>query len=361
MSIAILGLGTATPAQEILQTDAATMAAAIGGGCVVKTRLLPGLYRRTTVNKRASVLLDESGNGAERQRFFPPASGDEDRGPGTRERLRVYEAEAPGLAQRAALAALASSGEEPGAISHLITVSCTGFGAPGVDAALISGMGLRPTVARTHVGFMGCHGAINGLRVASAFGAAEPAARILLCAVELCSLHFHYGPDPEQMVANALFADGAAAVVLGAGGPEGAWRVAGTGSCLVPDSLDAMTWSIGNNGFEMSLSARVPGLIEERLRPWLETWLGSHGLTIGRVGSWAIHPGGPRVVGAAGSALGLPDSALEPSLRALAEHGNMSSPTVLFILSRLMAAGAARPCVVLGFGPGLVVEAALLR
>src|SRR5262249_53903266 len=159
----------------------------------------------------------------------------------------------------------------------------------------------------THVGFMGCHGALNGLRVANAISAADAEARVLLAAVELCSLHYHYGWDPEMVVANALFADGAAAVVGGRDGCGGrdSWRVAKNGSCLVPDSEDAMSWRIVDHGFKMTLSARVPNLIETQLRPWAAEWLGNNGLTIEKIGSWAIHPGGPRIVDSVGRALGV--------------------------------------------------------
>src|SRR5205814_2071476 len=157
----------------------------------------------------------------------------DDPGPTTGQRMAVYQREAEDLSVRAAQAALHAAGVGPGAITHLVTVSCTGFQAPGVDLALVHRLSLAPGVARTHVGFMGCHGALNGLRVARAFTTADPAARVLLSAVELCSLHFHYGYDPKKMVANALFADGAAAVVgapAAAAGPD-AWRLTATGGC----------------------------------------------------------------------------------------------------------------------------------
>jgi predicted naringenin-chalcone synthase len=210
---------------------------------------------------------------------------------------------------------------------------------------------------------MGCHGAINGLRVARAYAEADHAARVLLCAVELCALHYHYCWDPKKMVANALFADGAAALVGAAGtaAPDGVWQAAATGSCLFPNSDEAMTWNIRDHGFEMRLSTRVPDLIGRHLRSWLEAWLGQHGLGPVDVASWAIHPGGPRVLTGVAKCLGLSDSALETSREVLAECGNMSSPTILFILSRLRTRQAPRPCVALGFGPGLVVEAALFR
>src|SRR2546423_538554 len=129
----------------------------------------------------------------------------------------------------------------PEELTHLVTVSCTGFSAPGVDVELIKELGLSRTIERTHVGFMGCHGALNGLRVARAYADAQPGARVLLCAVELCSLHYHYAYNPQRVVANALFGDGAAAVV--GGDAAAAWSVTASGSCLIPGSADAMTWT----------------------------------------------------------------------------------------------------------------------
>src|SRR4029079_2324268 len=122
---------------------------------------------------------------------------------------------------------------------------------------------------------------------------------VLLCAVELCSLHYRFAWEPERLVGNALFADGAAAVVLG-GNNAGtdAWSLKATGSCLIPDSQPAMSWRIGDHGFEMTLDACVPELIEGHLRPWLSQWLGEFGLGLERIGSWAVHPGGPRILAA---------------------------------------------------------------
>jgi predicted naringenin-chalcone synthase len=210
---------------------------------------------------------------------------------------------------------------------------------------------------------MGCHGALNGLRVARGFAASDAGACILLCAVELCGLHYHYQWDPQKMVANALFADGAAALigVPEPSAPTGAWRVAASGACVFDDSEDAMTWTIGDYNFEMSLSKRVPGLIARHLPPWLASWLGHHDLKIEQIASWAVHPGGPRILAAVEASLGLGNEALADSKAVLAECGNMSSPTLLFILDRLRKRDAPRPCVALGFGPGLAAEAVLFR
>jgi predicted naringenin-chalcone synthase len=209
---------------------------------------------------------------------------------------------------------------------------------------------------------MGCHGVLNALRVADAFVAGDPTAGVLLASVELCSLHYQYGTDPQKLVANALFADGAAALVARRveRDDRDLWRVAALGSFVMPDSEDGMTWRIGDHGFEMTLSPRVPQLIAAHLRPWLTAWLAASGLRLEQVGSWAVHPGGPRVLTSVAEALELPDRAMDASAEVLAEYGNMSSPTILFVLERLEQTGAAKPCVALAFGPGLTAEAALL-
>src|SRR5262245_40129370 len=292
---------------------------------------------------------------------FLPRNRSDDRGPTTSQRLELYRTAAPALAIQASAEVLKQSGLQPDEITHLVTVSCAGFNAPGVDVAVIKALDLPATTQRTHVGFMGCHGALNGLRVAKAFSDADANARVLVCAVELCSVHYHYGWDPQRAIANALFADGAAAIVAGPGyvAPGLAWQVAASGSCLIPDSEHAMSWTIGDHGFEMTLSKQVPGLIARHLRPWLAEWLEKLHVKLEKVHSWAIHPGGPRILDAAIESLGLDQTAARPSRDIFAAYGNMSSPTVLFIVDHLRRNNAPRPCVALGFGPGLNAEAAL--
>ena len=363
MSLSLTGFGTALPEHHFTTAEVAELHATF---CLIdeeRARTLRALYRRSGVARRRSVVL-ESADGPldSRQSFFRPARDEDDLGPATAERMKVYEEAAPELATVAARRALENAGVDPCSVSHLITVSCTGFIAPGVDAAIIDGLGLQRTTQRTNVGFMGCHGALNGLRVARSFMDADPEHVPLVCAVELCTLHFAYGWDPDMLVANALFADGAAAVVGGRpSGSVDSWSVAGTGTLLMPDSGDDMSWRIGDHGFRMTLSARVPGLIAANLRGWMTDWLGAFELTIGDVESWAVHPGGPRILSSVEQALDLSRDQTAVSRDVLSECGNMSSATVLFILDRLRRQKAPRPCVALAFGPGLVVEALLIR
>jgi predicted naringenin-chalcone synthase len=366
MKLAIAAVGTAVPQTVIAQADTLRMARSLACPTEAQETWLPATYAGTRIDFRHTSLDEQvirdvlDGTNLSGSVYVPSGRPD-DRGPTTGQRVEHYARLAPPLAAAAAAEALAVWGRPACEITHLVTVSCTGFMAPGIDHALVEGLRLRRTVERTHVGFMGCHGALNGLRVARAF-AADRRARVLLCAVELCSLHYHYTWNPQKMVANAIFADGAAALVglPDEVGSAEAWRVVASGSCYLPDSAGAMTWTIGDHGFEMTLAKNVPSLIAKHLRPWIEEWLGNEGLRLADVRSWAIHPGGPRILEATEQALGLTARDTAASREVFAAYGNMSSPTVLFVVRRMMEASAERPCVCLGFGPGLVAEAALL-
>ena len=365
MSLAILGIGTATPERRIAQRDAAHLAAGFAEGEPGHDRVVAAIYRQTRIRSRGSVLLDDPGTQAYSQTFFPPASSAEPSGPSTSERMDRYAAEAGPLALAAAARALADAGIDPGSVTHLVTCSCTGFANPGVDLELVSRLGLPASVARTHVGFMGCHGAFNALRVAEAFVAARPESVPLVVCVELCSLHFQYGARSDVIVANSIFADGAAAVVGGHPSRRGTtaapvWQLERQWSSVLPESRDEMGWTIGDHGFEMNLSAAVPGTVARHLPATVAAGLAAAGLLPTDIGSWAVHPGGPRVLAAVEEALALPPEALAISREVLAEHGNMSSATILFILERLVRGDAAGTCVAMAFGPGLTAELALL-
>jgi predicted naringenin-chalcone synthase len=373
MSFTIHGLGTANPPASVSTEEALGIARLLAGPDVRTSTWLGPIYAGAGVARRFQVIgglaMKDAFDGTRHSDSpFLPTPENEGVGPTTAVRMERYAREAGPLALRASAVALAEAVWAPDSVTHLVTVSCTGFVAPGVDLALIEGLGLKHTVQRTQVGFMGCHGALNGLRVANAFATADPTSRVLVCAVELCSLHYYYGSAADKLVANAIFADGAAAVVgsqknvrgpeCGVRTPE-SWSLEASGSCLIPGSAADMGWTLGDHGFEMMLSRRVPGLIARHLRPWMESWLGDNGLSLADVGSWAVHPGGPKIVVAVEEGLALPPEALAVSREVFANYGNMSSPTVLFVIDRLRKANAPRPCVALGFGPGLVAEAAL--
>jgi predicted naringenin-chalcone synthase len=377
--VALLGIGTATP-PGVNQTDAVAIAQGFACETEIQRAWLKRVFLRSDVRERGTVLQQPGASDFESVRaFYPPAAIAGDRGPATSVRMERYAREAPPLAERAASEALRTAAVAPASITHLITVSCTGFIAPGLDYEMITRLGLRPTVRRTHIGFMGCHAAFNAMASAREALGADPDARVLIVCVELSTLHFAYGWNPERLVANALFADGSSACVVGrpssipapaptAGAPDSpagkaAWRLLETASLLLPDSREAMTWRIGDHGFEMSLSAELPALIANHIRPWCDAWLGELGLGVADIDHWAIHPGGPRILSSAANALGIPLAATAISQQTLADHGNMSSATLLFLLRQLASQAGPEPayCVAIGFGPGLMAEGLLLE
>ena len=364
MNLNLHSFGTANPRHTMSQQQATQLAIDVCAVGERQQRMLKILYRKSGVENRRTVLphriatewVASSDNGGD------SGAVESSRGPTTAERMQFYRQHASPLARQASAKALARSPFDAIDMTHLVTVSCTGFSAPGVDIDLINDLPLKADTQRVNVGFMGCHGAINGLRVAQALASSNRESRVLLCAVECCSLHYRFQWDPDRFVGNALFADGAAALVATVE-PVGddSLTLVDTASQLIPDSTDAMTWNVGNHGFEMYLSARVPDLIKEHLSSWLMQWLAEHDLEIDQVGGWAVHPGGPRILQAVEDSLRLPSHALSVSRDVLKTLGNMSSPTILFILDRLRQQGHGRPFVALGFGPGLIAEAALLK
>jgi predicted naringenin-chalcone synthase len=355
----VYGIGTAVPEHHIDQMDSALIA----HGCVEvppdRTRVFDEIYRRSGVKKRHSVVLNASRGPLEsRQTFYR-------QNPRTSDRMALYEAHAADLACTSARNAIESSGVEPSSISHIVSVSCTGFHSPGFDIALIRQLALNTDVARTHIGFMGCQGAMNALRVAHGFVASGQDAKVLLCATELCSLHQYSHWDTEKIVANALFADGSASVLLGAGkNPQttNGLRMVGSGSILIDHSADAMSWKIADHGFEMTLSPEVPRLIASQIRPWMENWLSRFDLDLSSIRTWAVHPGGPRILTGFAEAIDIPKSSLDRSFEILADYGNMSSATILFIIKKIMESNPEPGFLVaVAFGPGLTVEAALFE
>jgi predicted naringenin-chalcone synthase len=360
---AILGLGCAAP-PLIAQEKTLELLLALNDWTPGQRAWLTRVYLRSGIRTRGVVLAGRDAHDLEPlRRFYLPAISPSDCGPTTAARMGLYKEYAPPLAQSAAERALSDAQTDSSDITHLITASCTGFFAPGLDAELIGRLGLTPGVRRLHVGFMGCHAAFNALAAARDAVLADPKARVLVCCVELCSLHLAYGGwDPGKLVANALFADGAAAAVVGRARitGDGVWRLRSSSSELIPNSLDAMTWQIGDHGFEMTLSAGLPEIIRQNLRDWCEGWLGRHDLNLTDIAAWAIHPGGPKILDAIEQALDIAPEAMRASREVLARNGNMSSATILFILQQL-AEKSRGPCVAIGLGPGLMAEGMLLH
>ena len=362
----LAAIGTAVPAHRIAQADiAAFMAEALAFGAD-DTRRLRALYRVSGIAQRYSVLADYGRANGE-YTFFPNTPGLEPF-PGVGQRMAVYRREALPLARAAIEDTLRQApGIEANSITHLITVSCTGMYAPGLDLELVQALGLRANVQRTCVNFMGCYAAVNALKLAAAAVRADATARVLVVSVELCTLHFQKSAEDDHLVSNALFGDGAAAcLVLPAPLPAPAPSLELTAfHCgIEPDGHKDMAWHINDFGFEMTLSSYVPKLIERGIAALTDGLLASLPVRLTAIRHFAIHPGGRKILESIEKALHLPAQANAPAYKVLREYGNMSSATVLFVLREVLAqatpADDGAPVLSFAFGPGLTMEAMLL-
>jgi alkylresorcinol/alkylpyrone synthase len=291
-----------------------------------------------------------------------------------------YIEHAVALAAEASSRALARAGLTPAEVDHVVFVSSTGLSTPSVDARLANLLSFRSDVRRTPIWGLGCAGGAAGLARARDFALADPGAHVLLIALELCSLTFQRRDlDRRNLVAAALFADGAAAAVI-AGADARAREAGGSGngngsaahglellasrSMLWPDTLDVMGWDVDERGLHVIFSRDIPTIVREWVRPNLDSFLAANGMSLEQLTHVVAHPGGPKVLAAYGEALGLAPHAFRHSRDVLRECGNMSSPTCLFVLERALAAGDIRPgdsAVLAALGPGFSSELVLMR
>ncbi len=349
MTARVLGIGCASPPHVVTAGDGLELALRVAPEH--DPGWLQTLYFESGVSTRGSVLSARS----MRER----CSASDGAGPTTGERLRTFSEAAPALAESAARQALTRAGVDPEEITHVVTVSCTGAETPGLDHALIDRLALGRTVSRTHIGFMGCHGALNALAVADAFVRAKPGSVVLVVCCELCSLHYQTGPVArDQIIANAIFADGASCAVVGSRGvgPE----LRGFASRVFEGTAELMRWSIGDHGFRMRLSARVPVMLRRVIATWIDEWLATCGLERAQITRWCLHPGGRDILECIERGLELKPAATSGSREVYRRHGNMSSGTVLWVMQNAIDRGECGPMVAISFGPGLSGEAMLL-
>lgn len=269
--------------------------------------------------------------------------------PSTAERMKLFERFAPALAAKA-LDNLALTAAERSRIRHVIVTCCTGMYAPGLDFEILDHLNLPPSTERTMIGFMGCYAAINGLKQARHIVRSEPDQSVLMVNLELCTLHLHETQDLSQMLSFLIFGDGCAASLISSD-PYGL-EMEGFHALQVGDTRDLITWRVGDLGFDMLLSGRVPLAIAEALRA--ESGAFSQA---GAVDLWAVHPGGRSVLDAVEEGLQLCPQALCASRQTLRQFGNMSSATVMFVLRDLMrVARSGQAGCAMSFGPGLTAE-----
>lgn len=322
------------------------------------------LFRRAGIERRHSVVADFVDESS--QELFRRDAAGVPQEPSTGERNRCFIRHSSRLVVEVAGQALANAeGFTPEDVTHIVTVSCTGFYNPGPDLQIVQQLGLRHSVERYHLGFMGCYAAFPALRMAEQFCAARPEAVVLVVCLELCTLHMHQSAETDSLLANALFADGAAAAVVSARPASGSRSTLALDrflSALAPEGGGDMAWDIGNEGFNIVLSSYVPDILAANIRPMVEDLLTQGRIGIGDIDLWAVHPGGRAILDRIETTLALRPEQLAASRATLRDFGNMSSVTMLFVLKHLLVSGETQPRRVcaMAFGPGLTVETAIL-
>lgn len=352
----INSIGTAVPEYKYRQDEIANFMIDYIDGDDRITRMIKILYSKSAIKQRHSVVPD-----------FSIRYGNHNLFNGTQAnlstRMQLFGEEAPELALKAAVNAMHDV--EVKSITHLITVSCTGMSAPGLEIQLMQKLGLNDDVIRLSVNFMGCYAAFHALRIADSLCTSDPNARVLIVSVELCSIHFLKDTTEDNLRANALFADGAAATIVSSKSRNAnSWEIKKFYSRLMPKGYKDMAWEIGDDAFQMRLTSYIPELVKQGVGPLLEGCLISADLEKSDIGKWAIHPGGKKILEAVEEVMNLDENALDIPKYVLENYGNMSSPTILFVLKELwdnrnqdeddMIFAA-------GFGPGLTLESCIIE
>jgi predicted naringenin-chalcone synthase len=375
MAVTLRGVSTVVPSTVLVQDSVRDVFAAQPGLSRLAQRIVTTSFSVSGIERRHSVLEELTLEPRDGEPVFFDQRSGELLLPGTKTRNEIYAREATRLYVDAGAAAIASTpGVEASDVTHVITVSCTGFYAPGPDFMVARDLGLNPGVERYHLGFMGCYASIPALRLARQLCLADAAAVVLIVSVELCTLHLRSSNDPDTIVASSLFSDGAGAGIVStrpAEPGERALDLDGFATRITPVGEGDMAWKIGDHGFEMVLSNAVPSIIGEHITGALEP-LFAHDDRLAAsladdtsgeaVEHWAIHPGGRSILDKVEARLALTEAQLVPARETLRDYGNMSSATVLFVLRNILDSDAADGdrVAAMAFGPGLTVESALM-
>jgi len=339
-SAVLLSLACASPPHEFLQAEVGTQARRLFGPKYRDFERLFPVFRNTGILRRQAVMPMEW--------YFQDRSWPE--------RTAAYLAGAVDLFCDAAQQALTRAGLEAADVDTIVTVSSTGIATPSLEARAMGRLGFREDVMRVPVFGLGCAGGVTGLSVAGRLAQARPGSIVLMVAVELCTLACRLDEmTSANIVATALFGDGAAACVLRAGG-EGLAEITGAAEHTWPDSLDIMGWSVDPLGFGVIFDRSIPTFAEAHLRPAMEAALGRMGLGLAEVDRFVCHPGGAKVIEAFEKSLDLGQGALTWEREVLSDHGNMSAPTAIFVLERALAAKARGQLVLTALGPGFTAS-----
>lgn len=358
----VTAFGVANPPHKVAQSRIADFMVKAMHLDSTEERKLRAVFRSSGIDYRHSVL----GDYAKRADFtFFPDTGAPESFPSTRERMERFRRHAATLSIEAISNAFGNRhvGRD---ISHLITVCCTGMYAPGLDYEIMKRCGLPQSIHRISLNFMGCYAAISAMRTADAFCKADRSARILIVCTELCSLHFQQEFNEDNLLANALFGDGSAALIIEASAHTlPAFRLREFHSLILPDGEEDMAWNIGDKGFEMKLTSYVPELIKNGITKLATSCIAQTGLSMDDISYFAIHPGGKRILEMVEKQLGIPRACNRFAHEILRGFGNMSSPSVLFVLRliyrELSPADHGKHVLSFAFGPGLTMESMVLQ
>lgn len=360
----ITAIGTANPSYKFKQEQIADFMVRAMQLNQPESRKLRAIFRASGIDYRYSV-LEDYGLGSDYT--FYANTPDFQPFPSTAERIAIFKKSGLDLSIRAVKNLQQKiSGLDLQEVTHLITVSCTGMYAPGMDIDLVKKLGLRQTVQRTGINFMGCYAAFNALKVADAFCRADENAKVLIVCTEICSIHFQRDATEDNLIANALFSDGAAAVLVESV-TDAPLRLSPESFCsdLAFEGENDMAWSIGNQGFEMKLSTYVPDIIKSGIGSLTTKLLKKISKELSEVRYFAIHPGGRKILESIEKELGLTTENNESAYHVLRNYGNMSSPTVLFVLDNIMQKltrdDDGQRILSFAFGPGLTLESMILK
>jgi alkylresorcinol/alkylpyrone synthase len=340
----LLSLATAVPAHRITQAEAADFSRFVFAGRGADfERLLPVYANAGIATRYSSMPIDWLGQPK-----------------GWRESTRAYKEGALALIETAARRCLGQAGFRPADVDGIVVASTTGVATPSLDALLMERLPFRRDVKRLPIFGLGCAGGVLGLARAAAMAKAEPGETWLFLVVELCCLTFRPGDQSKSnIIASALFGDGAAAALVACGGRGPALRH--SGEYTWPDSLDVMGWHVEEDGLGVLFSRDIPTLVRSDLRPRIDAFLAGHGLTAGDVSGWLFHPGGMKVLDALEDGLELQRGALRHARGVLRDFGNMSAATVMFVLERALADGMAGRLFASALGPGFTAAFLLIE
>ena len=361
----LIDIAAVTPPYKVVQSVAAEELKKRMGNRAAVSRMIDAASAYSGIESRYIVMPDADPNAAEK---FYSSSG-EYVTPDTQKRMSEYERWSKKLTAAAVGELIEKNNVDPKSIDLLITISCTGFFAPGLDYHLIQEFKIPHNVKRTNIGFMGCAASLIGFNsMLEALKSSDGNfSNALLVSVELCSLHLQTEPTRDNILANMIFADGCAAALfsnsdLNSLKPK--FKMLSTSSFLFDNSSTFMGWKIGNFGFEMTLSPELPKIILESAIPALENILRTANIKKEDIKHWALHPGGRAILDSLQKGLSLTEQQMQPSRKVLRNYGNMSSASILFVLKEIMDSQIVKPdeyCCAVAFGPGLTMEVALLK